>query len=89
MKSANIYVYQEGNGWPVEQQLNFNARPDAKGNFAIDDMPPGNYFLNVWIAGNRPFQMQAHRFTVPKVHEKLSQRPVDLGVLTMEAVKNQ
>jgi hypothetical protein len=28
-----------------------------------------------------------HRFTVPKVDEKLSQRPVDLGVQTLELIE--
>ena len=69
---AQIYVNQD-----------FNATPDNNGNFSIDDVPPGDYHLSALF----PDCFQTlHRFTVPKVDEKPSQRPVDLGVLTLELI---
>jgi hypothetical protein len=67
----------------------FNASVDPNGNFCIDDVPPGKYALHAHFAerrfGERRPEITDHRFVVPPINEKLSQRPVDLGVLTMTA----
>ncbi len=83
--SAQIWINQEGGQRWGESGLQFNATTDRDGNFAIDDIPPGNYWLNAYIpnAHGQNLQMQQHRFVVPKAKGKLWQRPVDLGVLTM------
>jgi uncharacterized GH25 family protein len=84
LSAAQIYVGRVARGQRVQSQLGFTATPDRNGNFSIDDLPPGDYFLSAFISGGRESYVRGHRFTVPKVNEKLSQRPVDLGVLTME-----
>jgi hypothetical protein len=87
LSSAQIWVSQEGQQRGGESQLQFNATADRDGNFAIDDIPPGSYFLNAFFRGQQNLQLQQHRFVVPKVNDKLWQRPVDLGVLTLEVPK--
>ncbi|HXY37502.1 MAG TPA: carboxypeptidase-like regulatory domain-containing protein [Planctomycetaceae bacterium] len=61
----------------------FTATLDAKGNFAIDGVPAGDYELNVRVGGSNAIQLE-HSFSVPAVDKKLLQRPVDLGVLTLK-----
>jgi hypothetical protein len=87
LSSAQIWVSQEGGRMEGESQLQFNVRTDRDGNFAIDDIPPGNYSLGAYFPNVQNFQIQQHRFVVPKGNEKLWQRPVDLGVLTLEVPK--
>jgi protocatechuate 3,4-dioxygenase beta subunit len=84
VSSAQIWVNQEGGQNWGESALQFNATTDRDGNFAIDDMPPGNYMLGAYIPNvqGQGFQIQQHRFSVPKANGKLWQRPVDLGVIT-------
>ncbi|HXY35073.1 MAG TPA: hypothetical protein VEI07_12660, partial [Planctomycetaceae bacterium] len=84
LSAAQIYVFprQQGGERPTSQ-LQFNVAPDREGNFCIDDVPPGSYFLNVFFPGTRGFRVPVRTIVVPKVDEKLSQRPVDLGVLTL------
>jgi len=85
LSSAQIWVSQEGNQMPGDSQLQFNATPDREGNFAIDDIPPGNYSLGAYFPNAQNFQIQQHRFVVPKGNEKLWRRPVDVGVLTISS----
>jgi hypothetical protein len=67
-----------------ESSPHFTAMPDSDGNFCIDDVPPGKYWLSVHFVGQGADQpTAARRFSVPSITEKLSQRPVDLGVLTL------
>jgi protocatechuate 3,4-dioxygenase beta subunit len=87
LSAAQIYVGQEPGGTRADTRLQFHATPDRKGNFSIDDMPPGNYFLTAFISGRPESYVRSQRFTVPKVNEKLSQRPVDVGVLTLEPAR--
>ncbi len=62
----------------------FTGTVDRRGNFCIDDVPPGNYALFAHFSKRAsPGRVTNHRFVVPPIDEKLSQRPVDLGVLTM------
>jgi protocatechuate 3,4-dioxygenase beta subunit len=67
---------------PKETAWTFSASVDRDGSFAIDDVRPGSYRLNVRLPQQFNPRSPGHRFTVPAVDEKLSQRPVDLGVLT-------
>jgi hypothetical protein len=64
----------------------FTATVDRDGNFAIDDVPVGNYLLDVRITNEDrvDIALKSLHVSVPAVNEKLSQRPVDLGVLTLE-----
>ncbi len=68
----------------VVQAPTFMATVDREGNFCIDDVPPGDYVLQIDFFKNRTEHLAGHRFTVPEINEKLSQRPVDLGVLTLK-----
>ena len=60
------------------------ATVDSDGNFCLDDVPVGKYRLVVLtIQGHDAAIVLVRHFEVPAVNEKLSQRPVDLGVLTL------
>jgi hypothetical protein len=64
----------------------FLATVDHRGNFCIDDVIPGQYQLNFRFFDedkDNGYYLKGYRFAVPAVIEKLSQRPVDLGVLTL------
>jgi hypothetical protein len=60
------------------------ATLDGDGNFCLDDVPVGKYRLVVMtVQGQDAAIVLIRHFNVPAVNEKLSQRPVDLGVLTL------
>ncbi|HET6328545.1 MAG TPA: carboxypeptidase regulatory-like domain-containing protein [Planctomycetaceae bacterium] len=65
------------------RSLQFVAVPDGDGNFCIDDVPPGNYVLHIFIPNGRAFEIEQHPFSVPTINQTLSQRPVDIGVITL------
>jgi hypothetical protein len=68
---------------PVEGTISFMGRVDRDGNFSIHDVPPGRYALDVRFSEKTRGQLRDHHFSVPEIDEKLAQRPVDLGVLTL------
>jgi uncharacterized GH25 family protein len=76
-----VLVQATGNG------RDFQATVDPEGNFCIDDVPPGEYSLSLQFLKPVRSQFNPHRFTVTAVNEKLSARPVDVGVLTLEPGK--
>ena len=82
LSSTQIWVGQAGGRMWGETQVQFSATTDRDGNFAIDDVPPGSYWLNAFMRG-QGLRIQQHHFVVPKANGKLWQRPVDLGVLTL------
>jgi hypothetical protein len=87
LSAVRIHVGQGSGELQLESLLEFGANADRDGNFSIDDVPPGQYYLIAFFPGPRggpQVQSQTHRFTVPKVNGKLWQRPVDLGALTLE-----
>ncbi|HET6328337.1 MAG TPA: hypothetical protein VFG04_26885 [Planctomycetaceae bacterium] len=63
----------------------FTATVDDQGNFCVGDMPIGEYVLTAH-AHTPVFVGDSHRFHVPAIDAKLSQRPVDLGVLVLKDV---
>jgi hypothetical protein len=67
----------------VEGTIAFTGRADRDGNFSINDVPTGRYRLQVRFSKITREQLVNYRFSVPEIDEKLSQRPVDLGVLTL------
>jgi uncharacterized GH25 family protein len=71
---------------PATLKSSFSATLDAQGNFSIDAVPPGDYELIAWIINANGIELR-HRFSVPEIDQKLSQRPVDLGVLTLNGGK--
>ena len=66
-------------------RISFSATVDRNGNFSIDDVPIGKYMLNVAFFKPPRDRLANHEFEVPAIDEKLSQEPVDLGVLTMDS----
>jgi hypothetical protein len=72
---------------PPLQKLSpyFLAAIDRHGGFCIDGVIPGHYALSVGFFNKaNGYGLKNHGFAVPTAPEKLSQRPVDLGVLTLE-----
>jgi hypothetical protein len=67
---------------PGALDLNFSATLDPAGNFCVDDVPTGKHVLSVFFYKGRQYILN-HPFEVPAINEKLSQRPVDLGVLKL------
>ena len=62
------------------------ATLDGHGNFCVDDVPTGAYRLLILHFKSGAARLMAiRRFTVPPIDEKLSQRPIDLGVLKMRS----
>jgi hypothetical protein len=66
-----------------ESSLHFTATPDREGNFCIDDVPVGDYGLLVRFDRPGGGYLVGHHFSVPAINDKLSQKPVDIGVLTL------
>jgi len=66
-------------------RISFSATVDRNGNFSIDDVPIGKYMLNAAFFKPPRDRLANHEFEVPAIDEKLSQEPVDLGVLTMDS----
>ncbi len=84
LSSASIMI-MPNIGWShIATVPTFSAKPDSDGNFSLDEIPSGDYLLHAFVPGTPPLQLQSHHFTVPQINEKLSQRPVDLGVLTLK-----
>jgi hypothetical protein len=78
---ANIFVFTE-DPKPHEPR-SFSATVGDQGNFCIDDVPVGSYRMSAFIrAAGRIVQLD--QFAVPAINEKLSQRPVDLGILMVD-----
>jgi protocatechuate 3,4-dioxygenase beta subunit len=73
-----VLVESAGNG------RSFQATVDPEGNFCIDDVPPGEYTLNLQFLKPAQSHFNRLRFTVTGVNEKFLQRPVDLGVLSVD-----
>jgi hypothetical protein len=64
-------------------ELTFLATVDDRGEFSIDDVPTGKYHLSVPLFGNKLFVM-GYAFEVPPISDKLSRRPVDLGMIMLK-----
>jgi hypothetical protein len=64
-------------------RISFTATVDRNGNFSIDDVPTGKYVLNAAFLKPPRDRVANHQFEVPAIDKKLSQKPIDLGVLIM------
>jgi hypothetical protein len=62
---------------------NCTATVNRDGNFCFDDVAPGEYHLIARVISTGD-HLERHKIKVPAINEKLSQRPVDLGILTLE-----
>ena len=83
---------EEGKAWRAasraDQRLRdaspfFSASVGRDGTFRIDDVPPGNYGLNVMFHESSPGQVRDYNFSVPAAEEADAGKPVDLGVITL------
>jgi protocatechuate 3,4-dioxygenase beta subunit len=79
---------EPGNPKLPDSPMQVVASIERDGSFSIDDVPIGKYELNLGViassnVGEDPPFLSVP-FTVPAINEKLSQRPVDLGVLTLK-----
>ncbi len=81
--TARVQVTSVGQG-AQQPFLNLIATVDHNGNFCIDDVSVGRYVLSVGFGKSPRGEFSSYPVTVPEINEKLSQRPVDLGILTLE-----
>jgi protocatechuate 3,4-dioxygenase beta subunit len=93
LKESAPWSYANVDVEPLVRLFNkpsFEATADREGNFSIEGVPPGEYVLNVFVRSKNPLEIASERladrrFIVPEINEKLSQRPVDLGILTLKS----
>jgi uncharacterized GH25 family protein len=64
----------------------FTATVDRDGSFRIDDMPEGKYLMNVRFDRAGGGVLTKHRFEVGMPEPDQAEKPVDLGVLKLDAV---
>jgi Carboxypeptidase regulatory-like domain len=83
LSKALIYVSSEEFNVPGVAHMTFQTAPDREGNFTVEDVPPDDYMLYAYFPQRPGPRVQGRRFTVQAINERLSQRPVDLGVLTL------
>ncbi len=83
LNRARIVVHFIGRNAVPVPNVTFTATADDHGNFAIDDVPPSSYVIYGFFPRIPGPRLPVRTFTVSTVDEKLSQRPVDLGVLTL------
>ncbi len=62
----------------------FIASIERDGAFRIDDVPAGSYSLSLHFDRNPAGRLRNHRFLVPAMEGNRSDRPLDLGILTLE-----
>jgi protocatechuate 3,4-dioxygenase beta subunit/Zn-dependent protease with chaperone function len=60
------------------------ASVDRDGRFRIDDMPAGEYLLTVRFDRDPVGRLSQYRFTVPPADRDRLDKPLDLGLLTLE-----
>jgi hypothetical protein len=81
--TAHVEVASVGQGAP-QSFFVVEATVDDNGNFSANDVPAGQYKLSVGFGKSARGEFSSFPVTVPAINEKLSQRPIDLGVLTLE-----
>lgn len=62
----------------------FSASIGDDGAFHIDDVPPGNYDLKMWLHDNPAGRLKDVHVYVPPSDGKNATKPIDLGILTLE-----
>jgi hypothetical protein len=83
---------EAGKAWRAEYKA-YEARREAApyftasvardGSFRIDDVPPGDYSLDVDLNGHAPIRLSAHRVSVPPIEAEHAGQPLDLGPIPM------
>jgi hypothetical protein len=81
--TARVEVTSIGQG-ARKPFLHVIATVEDNGNFCIDDVPVGRYELRVGFGKSPRGEFSSFPVVVPEINAKLSQRPVDLGVLTLQ-----
>lgn len=62
----------------------FSASIGDDGAFHIDDVPPGNYDLKMWLHDNPAGRLKDVHVYVPPSDGENTTKPIDLGILTLE-----
>ncbi len=87
---------EEGKAWnTANEQYNrlraasprFTASVDRDGTFRIDDVPSGNYSLDVRFQRQPAGRLRNHRFSVAPIDGNVSADPIDLGDLQLKTVE--
>ena len=83
-------VTAEGRAWEALKQAGadadyFTASVGRDGSFRIDDMPTGEFTLQVRFDRDAPGILRNHHFEVPNMEEPLVSEPLDLGTLQLQA----
>jgi hypothetical protein len=81
--TAHVQVTSVGQG-ARQPFLLLDATVEDNGNFCISDVPVGRYMLSVGFGKSPRGEFSSYPVTVPEINDKLSQRPVDLGIVTLE-----
>lgn len=80
--------YQHDRQKLFDETPSFTATVDRDGSFRIDDVPPGNYALDVYFNEQKkagfPGHLLKYIFTVPPADQSGDPEPVDLGTLTLK-----
>lgn len=71
-------------GEAADGSFYFTATVGPDGAFRIDDVPAGQYSLNVQFFQFSAGRLINHRFSVPGTKTDTSAEPIDLGVLTLK-----
>jgi hypothetical protein len=84
---------EEGKAWRAKYEAYeterdaapyFTASVARDGSFRIDDVPAGDYQLDVDLNGRVPIRLSNYRVSLSSIEAEQSGQPVDLGVLTLE-----
>jgi hypothetical protein len=86
----------EGQAWRAEYDVYqkqreaspyFTASVSRDGSFRIDDVPPGNYSLDVDLNERAKMRLNDYHISVPSGDAGNGEQPFDLGVLTLEKLQ--
>jgi uncharacterized GH25 family protein len=84
---------EEGKAWRTKYEAYetqrdaapyFTASVARDGSFRIDDVPAGDYALDVDLSGRAPIRLSNYRVSVPTIETEQPDQPIDLGILALE-----
>ena len=62
----------------------FDAAIGTDGGFRIDDLPPGDYSLSLFLSQTKVGQLHNYPVTVPAGTANDAAKPIDLGEITLQ-----
>jgi hypothetical protein len=76
---------QDANERLRDASAHYSASVDRDGTFRIDDIPPGNYVMNIYFdRQNGLGKLRNYKFAVPADSANQPAQPVDLGAIKLE-----